>query len=101
MNRPDPAVDLIGFLRVMGEQIDSLLEREAERRVTAAEAARTLGYGPRHFDGKPWRIPGFGAFGTMHALSAWKDWLARPETERRAEWDAMPATQRRKVRGAA
>lgn len=95
--RPDPAADLVGSLRWIMDRLDALEAREGERRLSASAAAVALGFG-RNYLLKPWRQPGFGANGTRHALSAWVAWLARPETERRAEWDAMSIKARRAVR---
>lgn len=101
MSRPDPALDLVGYLRWLGDEIEALKLGQSERRLNAAEAATALGYKASYFHGTPWRIPGFGIRGYRHTLADWQAWAARPEAERRAEWDAMPRTERRRARGAA
>ena len=94
---PDPADDLVGYLRWLGDMVVSIKEGYKARRVTATEAARTNGYPDTYFRGKPWRIPGFGASGTRHSMADWDAWLARPESERRSEWDSLGVKERRKL----
>jgi len=95
--RPDPAADLVGYLRWLGDKLESMEAANNGRRVSASEAARVMGYSPSYFRGKPWRIPGFGASGTMHSMAEWKTWLARPEADRRSEWDSFGVKERRKL----
>ena len=99
--RPDPGVDLMGFLRWLGDRVEALEKKDGSRRLNATEAARALGFHERFIHGRPWRVPGFGLHGTLHPLSIWRDWLNRPEADRRAEWDAMTTVDRRKARGLA
>lgn len=99
--RPDPACDLVGSLRWIMDHVEALEQEKAERRVGASEAARQLGYGDSYFRGRPWRVPGFGLQGTMHSVAVWKAWIARPEVDRRAEWDAMSLKDRRRAQGVA
>jgi hypothetical protein len=96
---PDPADDLIGYLRWLGAMVESIKEGYKARRVSASEAARVMGYSKSYFRSKPWRVPGYGAKGTMHSITDWESWLARPEAERRAEWDAMDVRSRRWMTG--
>lgn len=98
--RPNPANIVECNLWIM-DHIEALERARDEKRIIAVEAAVALGYAPRYFRGRAWRVPGFGLNGTMHSLSAWREWLDRPETERRAEWDAMSLKERRKIRGVA
>jgi len=97
MSRPDPATDLIGYLRWLGDKLESMEEGRKARRVSASEAARNIGHSESYFRGKPWRIPGFGATGTMHSMTEWEAWLSRPEAERRQEWDTMGVKARKKI----
>lgn len=99
--RPDPAQDLIGALRYVMDALDDIRRERDERRIGPTAAAKTLGYCESYFRGKPWRVPNFGLQGLMHGLSAWETWNARPEIERRAEWDAMDMKTRRKAQGVA
>lgn len=100
--RPDPGKDLIGYLNWLGDRVEALEAERAERRVSASAAARALGYSEDFLHGKPWRVPGFGVEGTLHTLSAWRRWLSeRTDAERRAAWDALPASERARLRGAA
>jgi len=101
MTRPDPASDLVGSMRWLMDQIEAMKQSSSGRRLSASAAAEALGYGPRYLHGKPWCIPGFGLSGNLHTLGAWETWLARPEAERRAEWDAMGIRSRRLARGVA
>jgi hypothetical protein len=83
------------------DSIESSVRLYQERRVSAAEAARQLGFDKGFFHGRPWRIPGFCLNGHMHSLAAWREWLDQPEAERRAKWDSMPLEERRLARGIA
>lgn len=58
-----------------------------------------LGYDDRYFHNRPWRIPDFGINGYMHSLGDWRTWNARPEAERRTQWDALTMVERRSARG--
>jgi len=99
--RPAPT-DIVGTLAYLADRIDELAAERGAIRYCAAHAAEKLGYQPCHFYGKPWRIPTFGLeFDREYTLDEWRDWLKRPEAERRAEWDAMPVRDRRLARGAA
>jgi hypothetical protein len=97
--RPDPGTNLIEYLRWLGDRVEALFDQQDGRRMSASEAARELGYNARYFHGHPWRVPGFGLKGMMHSLQAWREWNDRPEAERRATWDAMPAREQAKARG--
>ena len=97
--RPDPAADLVGYLRWLGDKLESMEAGNKSRRVSASEAARVMGYSDSYFRSKPWRVPGFGASGTMHSLAEWESWLERPEAERRSAWDAMDVRARRRMAG--
>lgn len=99
--RPDPAHDLVGALRYVMDALDELRRERDERRIGPTAAARALGYCESAFRGKPWRVPFFGLHGLMHGLTTWEAWNARPEVERRAEWDAMDIETRRKAQGVA
>ena len=102
MSAPRPApTDLLGLLNYVADGLDEIRATQGERRVSARAAAEALGYSASYLHGKPWRIPDFGRSGTLHALSAWRAWLDRPEVDRRREWDLMPAAARRKARGIA
>lgn len=101
MTRPDPALDLIGYLRWLGDRIEALDGERRSEKISARKAAEQLGYHPRFFHGRPWRIPGFGLDGTIHSLADWEAWAARPEVERRSEWERMPLKEKNKARGAA
>ncbi len=96
--RPDPAQDLVGYLRWLGDKVEALDAARDTYRICATEAARRLGYHPRYFHGRPDRIPGFGLSSKVHTLTEWVEWLSRPEAERRAEWDAIPTRERRQNR---
>jgi hypothetical protein len=101
MSRPDPATDLIGYLRWLGDQLEALQAERMSEKLSAQQAATLMGYHPRFFHGRPWRIPGFGMSGTLHSLAEWKAWTDRPEVERRSEWEKMPLKEKNKARGAA
>lgn len=96
--RPDPALDLVGYLRWLGDRIEQFQSSMDNVKLGAATAAVALGYKRGYFHGKPWRIPGFGQGGYMHTLQVWRDWDHRPEADRRAEWDAKNPVDRRKAR---
>lgn len=98
-SRPDPENNLIAALRWIMDGIDEIRHEREERRISATEAAKTLGYSESYLRGHAWRIPDFGRTGTMHSLVIWKAWMAKPETERRATWDNMPIKERRKILG--
>lgn len=99
MTHPEPT-DIVGSLAWIMDQIEDLKAIRGAERVNLAEAERRMGY-RRGYLSKPWRVPGFGLNGTQHTFEAWCAWVARPEAERRAEWDAMSVPDRRKARGAA
>ena len=99
MDHP-PATDVVGSLDWIMDHLVELLRDRDTKRLCASEAARVLGFHERYF-GKPWRIPEFGLHGIRHTLATWKSWLARPEAERRSEWDLLPMQSRRNARGAA
>lgn len=102
---PNPRENPLAFYEWLGDAAEAILgyiqQQHSGRRVSASEAARELGYNPRFFHGRPWRIPGYGLKGTMHTLAEWEDWIARPEAERRSEWETMPLNQKRNARGVA
>ena len=98
MTRPAPT-DVVGSLAYIMEQLDELRRERDQERLTASEAARAYGFNDRYFHNHPWRVPQFGQFGTMHTREVWDAWMARPEIERRAEWDAMDAKTRQQYRG--
>ena len=107
-DRPDPATDLVGALRWIMDSFEKLNADivaihagQDERRVNATDAAKALGFPPKYFHNTPWRVPGFGAEGRYYTLATWRAWVARPEADRRAEWDAMSLPVRQKVRGVA
>jgi hypothetical protein len=97
---PDPADDLVGFLRALGAEVRALRQEREERRIDACEASRLLGYkDKRYLCRAPWRIPDYGERGTMLALSQWREWNESPERARRAKWDAFTLAQRRALLG--
>ena len=98
---PDARQDLAGAINHLIAEVEQIKARQDETRLSARAAAARLGYSDSYFRGHPWRIPFFGASGTLHAFSVWKDWLATPDHERRAQWDAMSAKERRAMRGVA
>jgi hypothetical protein len=83
------------------DRLETIERMRDEKRVNALEAARTLGYPERYFHGKPWRMPNFSQSGSLHALSVWREWMQRPEVDRRSEWEALPLNARRRARGLA
>ena len=98
---PDPAADLIGFLRALGEVVETLLRDRDAARMGPTQAERSLGYPQSYLSPSryPWRTPDFGARGTMLILSVWRAWNETPEGGRRATWDAMSLAERRQLLG--
>jgi len=99
--RPDPAQDMVGYLRWLGDRLEALDTKLGAIRMDATEAARTLGYKPGFFYGKPWRIPGFARLGYKHTLAEWEAWIAIPDRERKLQWESLPVDVRKSIRGAA
>jgi len=97
--RPDPAniVQSMAYIMDRLERLEALAEVKTEKLLTMSDAARELGYSAGYFHGRPWRVPEFRT-GRWHTLEAYKAWLERPETERRAEWDLLDPAERRKRR---
>jgi len=91
----------MGYLDWVGDHIERIERERDEKRINATEAALELGFNSRFFHGRPWRWPQFGIGGPKYPLSEWRAWTARPEADRRAEWDAMNAIDRRRARGVA
>lgn len=101
MTLPDPALDLIGFLRALGDEVCALRAGRDAERVGSTLAERALGYSQSYLSSSryPWRVPEFGARGTMLPLSAWREWNESPDAARRARWDAMSLRERRELLG--
>jgi len=97
--RPDPAVDMVGYLRWIGDKLERIEAERLSRRVSATEAARILGFSESYLRGHPWRIPGFGARGNLHSLAEYERWLSRPDEDRQAEWDALGFRKKRHIMG--
>jgi hypothetical protein len=95
---PNPS-DIVGSLEWIMDRLAFLFDAQGTQRLNASQACAELGYPRGYLHSRPWRIPGFGANGLPPTRRDWETWLARPEIERRAEWDAMPVAQRRKIRG--
>ena len=94
--RPDPTRDSIATcFTYIFDKLDALERMRGERRVSASEAARELGYHPKYFHGHPWRYPDYRP-NEMHSLTEWKAWLAQPEVERREGWDKLSLKERNK-----
>lgn len=99
MNRPDPT-DIIGTLAYIVERVEEVARQKDETRYGPTLAAQKLGFHKAHCWSKPWRVPTFGLeFDGEYPLSQWQAWFARPEAERRAEWDALPLAKRSVARG--
>jgi len=97
--RPDPA-NLVQVNIWLMDHMEALERARDEKRYCAADAGRLLGIEPYHFHSRPWRVPTFGLkYDGLYPLTEWRAWLERPEAERRAEWDAMSPSARKKARG--
>jgi len=62
--------------------------------LTVTDLGRKLGVSPQSFYGKPWNLPNFGSPDIGHNPRHWlistvNAWYSRPESERRAAWEAM------------
>jgi len=96
MTRPDPArtADVLAYLM---DAVDELRHAREEERVNATETARFLGLSAHYFHGmRPIRYPGFRG-DIPHPLSAWRDFIARTDRERQAEWDALSLPERERL----
>jgi hypothetical protein len=102
MTRPDPArtADALAYLM---DAVDALRRERDERRVDASEASRLLGYKDQRYLARyPWRVPDFGARGTLLPLADWKAWNEDgPDSLRRAAWDKISLKERRRLLGKA
>lgn len=104
MTRPDPRENLMGFLDWLGDQVEAVARARDEQRVNPTDAAQLLGFPKGYFSATryPWRIPGFGAAGTLHPVSAWRAWIeSGSDKGLRAKWEAIPPVERRKIQGRA
>jgi hypothetical protein len=105
MTRPDPTTasyaEIVTAIFDRLDAIESRIRGEDGQLLAPAAAARALGLGRNYFISRPWRIPNYGAGLGRYQLSEYRAWLDRPEAVRREEWEAMPATRRRNLRGAA
>lgn len=95
-----PASNIVEYLEWLGDKVEAMDTARQTERINASQAARDFGLASNYFSRAPWRIPGFGGKGTIHTREEWAYCLAS-EAERRKEWDAMSAAERRKARGAA
>jgi hypothetical protein len=99
---PDARQDLAGAVNFLINLVDELRRGRDEERIDAAQASRLLGYKDKQYCSRfPWRVPGFGLHGRMHSLRAWREWIDRPEAQRRSEWDKMSLKERRLAQGIA
>ncbi|MGO8695958.1 MAG: hypothetical protein ACLQMF_20030 [Rectinemataceae bacterium] len=96
---PDPGADYIAFLRWLGDHVAALEAARNEERITASAMSRELGVTPSYFC-NPWRRPNYGPSGTKYTREEWRQWLAIPDKQRRAEWDSMPAAERKQIQEA-
>ena len=97
--RPDPAKESIAVcFTYLFDKLEAIEQRQGEEKISAAEAAREFGYGPKYFHGRPWRYPDCWP-SRRHSRSAWRAWEAIPEAVRRATWDALPLAERRVRQG--
>lgn len=103
MTRPDPRKDLCGFLDWLGDRVESALAGRDAERVAPHRACELLGLGRGYLSPTacPWRIPDYGARGTMLPLAEWRRWIEQPEAVLRAGWDKIPLAERERLRGAA
>lgn len=104
-NRPDPSTDFVGSIRWLMEKFDRfekiVAEANAERKITAFEAARRLGMPAKHFY-QPWRVPGFAEGGSLHTLAEWREWMeAKSDRERRQEFDTLGRRALKRARATA
>lgn len=109
--RVDPRKDLLGALEYLIEQQERIAAELAEftstyalRTVTIDELAEMHGCTAQTMRNCPWKLPRYGRADIGQAPRRWlmstvRSWYARPEDERRAEWDAMSARERRAVLG--
>ena len=104
-DRPDPSTDFVGSIRWLMERFDRfekiVADANPERRITAVEAARRLGL-PKKYFYQPWRVPGFADSGSLHTLAEWREWMdAKPDRERRKEFDTTGRRELKKMRATA
>lgn len=101
VDRPDPATDLVGSLRWIMQRIEELGREREEECINASEFARRTGHHPGYFSPGtyPWRVPHFGARGSLFPFSEWREWYDRGEKALRSEWDAIPLQERRRMFG--
>lgn len=96
--RPDPA-NIVASNAYIMDMLEKLARGKEERRINAMEAAEAMGFNPRYFHGHPWRLPNFTP--GLYPLSVWKAWIeGKTDSERRREWDLLPARERARLRGA-
>lgn len=97
---PNPKINFVGAFEWLILHIAAIECTRAAEKISASEYARRAGYKRGFFTrATPWCIPGFGLDGMMHSEETWRTWNARPEVDRRSEWDAMRGIQRRKALG--
>lgn len=103
--------DLMAELSLMRAELHLIHGELAELRgalpvvetLTVSEIARRLGVAVSTLY-KPWNLPNFGRSDLGNSPRRWLrekalGWYARPESERRAEWEALPAHERAALGG--
>lgn len=112
MTRPD-RTDILGMLEYLNHRIDEvresarkMIDLSAMTRYGIEELAEVQELAPCTVSRSPWKLPNFGRPDIMGKRRLWlgstvRAWYERPEDERRAEWDAMSAAERRKAMGKA
>lgn len=106
MQRPDPSsltgmADTLRYLMDRQDEIFAILNGQ-DKKIKPAAAERALGYPAGYFSPSryPWRVPDFGAHGTLRSAVDWNRWnVEKSEAERRRAWETMPLTDRRKILG--
>lgn len=88
-------IELVGLRRELSELRRDLPGTDT---ITATELAKKLGVAMSTFY-KPWNLPNFGKPDIGNSPRRWfRDkalaWYETPESERRAQWEAMPESER-------
>lgn len=112
MTRDEVAIDLVGALVRLTEQMDRIEQRQVAltdavllETVTVDDLARFLGLKPSTLRSQPWNLPNFGESEFAGQSKRWRKgkamaWYDRPGLVRRAEWEERLRKQTRDRRTA-
>ena len=110
MTKPDPR-DFGAMLGYLVDRLDDLAEKTVRlielydaQRFSVSELASLQDCSPDTLYRCPWKLPRYGAPDMQGKRRLWlgatvRAWYARPEDERRREWESMSAAERRRAMG--